>query len=65
MKVVIEGIDPNPPPNAASPDITTTQLFPPYETTADITDGELTKDFDVPADAAKAKPAQETMHINP
>jgi len=35
-------------------------LFPPYETTADLPKSSTTKDFDVPADAAKAKPETAT-----
>jgi hypothetical protein len=57
MRVVIEGIDPNPPANAESPDVTTTVLFSGYETTVDLSQGNTTKDFDVPAEAAKGPAA--------
>jgi hypothetical protein len=57
MIVAIEGIDPNPPPGAAE-DVTTTVLFPRYETTADLPDGDSTKDIDVPAEAAQGPPSR-------
>ncbi|WP_425617130.1 hypothetical protein NA78x_000800 [Anatilimnocola sp. NA78] len=51
----VEGIDPVPPPNA-SPDVTTTVLFPYYEMTAEVAAAGGVHDIDVPAEAAKGPP---------
>jgi hypothetical protein len=50
--IAVEGIDPVPPPNA-SPDVTTTILFPRYEVTGELTPKANTKDIEVPATAAQ------------
>ncbi len=56
--VAIEGNDPTatnkPAKGDTSGETTVKSLFPRYETTLDVS-GSATKDFDVPADAAKAK----------
>jgi hypothetical protein len=48
----VEGIDPVPPANAP-PDVTTTVLFPRYETKGELTASTNTKDIEVPATAAQ------------
>jgi hypothetical protein len=48
----VEGINPVPPPNA-SPDVTTTVLFPRYEVPGELTPSANTKDIEVPATAAQ------------
>lgn len=57
--VAIEGIDPDaenkPEKGDTSGEVTKKTLFPRYETTFDVTDGSMTKDFDVPAEAIKQK----------
>ena len=61
MVVAIEGFDPGSEGKKekgdTSGEATIKALFPRYETTADLPGGTTTKDFDVPADAAKAKKA--------
>lgn len=48
----VEGINPVPPPNAA-PDVTTTVLFPRYETTGTLQTRTNTKDIEVPLTATQ------------
>ena len=58
MVVAIEGTDKDKEGKTAKGDtsgeVTVTPLFPRYEITADLPDSSSTKDFEVPADAAKA-----------
>lgn len=58
--VAIEGHDPDQQNKTekgdTSGETTLKSLFPRYETTMEMGDGATTKDFDVPADAAKQKP---------
>ncbi|MBL8867676.1 MAG: hypothetical protein JNK93_19130 [Planctomycetia bacterium] len=60
MIVAIEGRDPSQAGKTekgdTSGEVTVKTLFPRYETTADLPGGATTKDFEVPADAAKPKP---------
>lgn len=67
MVVAIEGIDPRPPAGAdPSGEITTTVLFPRYETTIDLSSEDVTKDFEVPAEAAKGSPqSQAPVYTGP
>jgi len=62
----VEGIDPNPPPNAG-PDITTTLLLSGYEVEAELPGSASVKDIDVPAEAAnrKPQPPENPGFINP
>ena len=53
--VMIEGSDPSAPANKEDKagEVTIRSLFPTYETTADLPKSNATKDFEVPAEAAK------------
>jgi hypothetical protein len=53
--ITVEGIDPNPPPGA-SPDVTQTVLFPPWQQKAELTKSSTVVDIDVPAEALDVKP---------
>jgi hypothetical protein len=56
MIIKIEGVEPLPADKIdKSKEVTTKPLFPAYETAADLPKENSTKDFDVPADAAKPK----------
>jgi hypothetical protein len=59
MIVFIEGFDPSAKPDENTPEgeeAGAKPLFPRYETAYDVPGSASTKDFDVPADAAKPKP---------
>ena len=60
MIVAIEGRDPSQPGKVEKGDTsgeqTVKSLFPRYETTVELPGGATTKDFEVPAEASKAKP---------
>jgi hypothetical protein len=61
---VVEGLDPNPPPNAG-PDVTTTVLFPNYELPAELQESNSVKDIDVPPEAANVPQQSESSVIVP
>ena len=70
MTVRIEGWNPSVPGEQAQGDTSGEQtfaaLFPSYETTADLAAANATQDFDVPAEAANRKDAQESnVHVGP
>ena len=70
--VAIEGLDPSAPGQKQKKDTSGEQtvkaLFPQYQTTAELPDEDSTKDFDVPAEAAKRPATGEEVpggFINP
>lgn len=56
MKVAIEGWDPSGEVKGDDPEVTVASLFHRYETEVDMPKESTSKDFDVPAEAAKRKP---------
>jgi hypothetical protein len=55
--IAVEGINPSPPPGAP-PDVTSTVLFPHWETTAELNESVSVQDINVPDEAANPPPAQ-------
>ena len=62
--IAVDGIDPKPPPGA-SPDITTTVLFPPYELRVDLPAADSVQNVDVPAGAELPPQTQSGSAIVP
>lgn len=58
----LEGIDPNPPPNA-DPDVTATVLFARYEMKAELPESGSVIDIDVPDEAALGPPQQQERPV--
>ncbi len=65
MKVEIEAWEPGNNAKAEDTEVSNKALFPRYATAADLPKGDGTKDFDVPASAATAKPAGQNEHTGP
>jgi hypothetical protein len=68
LKVMIEGIDPSAPAEKVKGEVsgeaTVKTLFAGYEGSLEVA-GDMTKDFDVPAEAGKPKPQGEKKFIQP
>jgi len=67
--VKIDGFDPSAKgsqtPGDTSGEVTIKSLFPTYQTTADLTSGTVTQDFNVPAEAANRQDAPENAPVVP